>query len=183
MSYNNSNESPFTQKYESVETFLSAYIPMIRREVGEYKKEWSEIDAEHKLYDLLNLQRRYYLTTILTKSFYALHLKRWQNYFGTKSLMILDSQELYSDPGVVVERVQDFVKLPKLLLKDDYVKNASTGEVCFKSWKATDDIFPCLPNPPLTSIKNGHDALSNLKLLFKSHNEELYDMIGKRFDW
>jgi len=158
---------------------------MIKREIGEYKKEWDEIDAEHKLYEMLKLQRRHYLTSILTKSFYALHLKRWFNYFDSSSLMIINDEDLRNDPGYLIEKVQEFVLLPKLLLRGDYVKNTTTGKVCYNSWKSSGDHFPCLTyNDNITeSTEANREALSNLKLLFKSHNEELYNMIGKRFKW
>ena len=158
---------------------------MIQREVGEYRKEWNAVDAEHKLYEILNLQKRHFLSSILTKSFYALHLKRWSNYFDSSNLMIVDRAELQNDPGFVIEKVQEFVKLPKLLLKSDFVKNTTTGKICYNSWKNFENLISCSRNEtaPFKSYEANAHSLNDLKLLFKSHNEELYNMIGKRFNW
>ena len=177
-------------KYGDIETFLHAFIPFLRSEVGEYKQEWSDIDTAHKLYDLLSIQQRQFMSSIFTKSFYALHLSRWLRSFGRDSILIMDVQDVHNDPGMVIEKVQDFFEIPKLLLKTDYTRNSSTGTVCYKHWKnQTGGTFDCISNSFYNrtttelSSENGEKLLNSLKNLYQSHNEALFNALGRRFSW
>ncbi|XP_004703528.1 bifunctional heparan sulfate N-deacetylase/N-sulfotransferase 4 [Echinops telfairi] len=54
--------------------------------------------------DLKTLQRR-----CLEPGLYAVHIERWLTYFATSQLLIIDGQQLRSDPATVMDEVQKFL--------------------------------------------------------------------------
>ncbi|EDL82138.1 rCG28800 [Rattus norvegicus] len=54
--------------------------------------------------DLKTLQRR-----CLVPGWYAVHIERWLAYFSTSQLLIIDGQQLRSDPATVMDEVQKFL--------------------------------------------------------------------------
>uniref|UniRef100_A0A8C9AXZ9 [heparan sulfate]-glucosamine N-sulfotransferase n=1 Tax=Phocoena sinus TaxID=42100 RepID=A0A8C9AXZ9_PHOSS len=54
--------------------------------------------------DLKTLQRR-----CLLPGWYAVHIERWLTYFATSQLLIIDGQQLRSDPVTVMDEVQKFL--------------------------------------------------------------------------
>ncbi|XP_040607841.1 bifunctional heparan sulfate N-deacetylase/N-sulfotransferase 4 isoform X2 [Mesocricetus auratus] len=54
--------------------------------------------------DLKTLQRR-----CLVPGWYAVHIERWLTYFATSQLLIIDGQQLRSDPATVMDEVQKFL--------------------------------------------------------------------------
>uniref|UniRef100_A0A667GIS6 [heparan sulfate]-glucosamine N-sulfotransferase n=1 Tax=Lynx canadensis TaxID=61383 RepID=A0A667GIS6_LYNCA len=54
--------------------------------------------------DLKALQRR-----CLVPGWYAVHIERWLTYFATSQLLIIDGQQLRSDPATVMDEVQKFL--------------------------------------------------------------------------
>ncbi|KAB0390580.1 hypothetical protein E2I00_009870, partial [Balaenoptera physalus] len=54
--------------------------------------------------DVKTLQRR-----CLLPGWYAVHIERWLTYFATSQLLIIDGQQLRSDPVTVMDEVQKFL--------------------------------------------------------------------------
>ncbi|XP_019512089.1 PREDICTED: bifunctional heparan sulfate N-deacetylase/N-sulfotransferase 4 [Hipposideros armiger] len=54
--------------------------------------------------DLKTLQRK-----CLVPGWYAVHLERWLTYFAASQLLIIDGQQLRSDPATVMDEVQKFL--------------------------------------------------------------------------
>uniref|UniRef100_G3VK76 [heparan sulfate]-glucosamine N-sulfotransferase n=1 Tax=Sarcophilus harrisii TaxID=9305 RepID=G3VK76_SARHA len=54
--------------------------------------------------ELKTLQKR-----CLTPGWYAVHIERWLTYFSTSQLLIIDGQQLRSDPAAVMDEVQKFL--------------------------------------------------------------------------
>merc|ERR1712136_428704 len=54
----------------------------------------------------------------LQPGYYAQHLERWLSFFSPQNLMIIDGEELKSEPFVVLNQLQDFLDVQKI----DYTK-------------------------------------------------------------
>ncbi|XP_039769640.1 bifunctional heparan sulfate N-deacetylase/N-sulfotransferase 4 [Ornithorhynchus anatinus] len=54
--------------------------------------------------ELKALQKR-----CLVPGWYAVHIERWLNYFATSQLLIIDGQQLRTDPATVMDEVQKFL--------------------------------------------------------------------------
>ena len=161
---------------------MDFYYPIVKENVP----PWNESTAHSSLEKILSLHKKDFLSTVLTEGFYAVHYLRWAKLYNSSQLMVIDANEMLINPGEIMERVQDFVNLPKLLLKEDYVADPNNpGYFCYKDWQT--EKLDCLPKAKqrtrnkLISISNTTSA--KLKSLYSSHNEALFNVLGRRFQW
>ena len=98
--------------------------------------------------------------------------------------MVIDNRELYENPGALVEKIQNFVSLPKLLVKDDFFYNYTRGSWCFKNNNLT-NVNTCLSSVRDVSTLTAQNNLSlaKLKNFYKSHNKDLFKILGRDFNW
>jgi hypothetical protein len=95
----------------------------------------------------------------LTRGLYADQLSRWLSYFPRQQLLILNSEELFSNPAQQVQQVLAFLGLPPSELR----------------------VFPKINHVPYSQMKPG--TRQRLRDYFRPHNEKLYDLIGVNLDW
>lgn len=168
-------------KYNNLDEYMEDYYPMVNKTVG----DWNETVAEETSKDILKLHSTDFLSTVLTEGFYALHYLRWRQVYNSSQLMIINGDEMFQDPGGVMEKIQQFVGIPKLLLKDDYVSDPDNpGFFCYKDWRT--DELSCLPKAKQRTrnkLEMSQDTLIKLKAMYGSHNEALFKILGKRFSW
>ena len=102
----------------------------------------------------------YHSLAYLTTGLYATRLKRWLKYFSMKQILVLENGEFLRDPETVYNQAIEFLGLPKWKLSK-YEK--------FSKQKLSMDMDP--------------KTREKLIEYCKPYNEELYSLIGKRFDW
>lgn len=95
----------------------------------------------------------------LAKGRYIEQLKRWTGFFPLKQILILKSEDLYENPLKVYEEVLKFLELPGHELKTYAQYNKTKSE----------EIHPQL-----------REALVEY---FKPFNKELYQFIGRDYQW
>ena len=137
---------------------------------------------------------------LITNGLYFFHMQRWMNFLNQGNLMIIDGERLVRDPGPIIEEVQEFLGLPKLLWKEDFAINPHTGFYCYQKvteedWvqnlsKHTDifDTLQCLSSTKGRTRKKLHEqpgkfTLDKLKQFYKPYNEKFFELIGIKFDW
>ena len=101
----------------------------------------------------------FYRKSYLSRGKYFNQLKRWFNYFNREQFLILKSEELYSETTETYKKTLDFLNLPLIELNT------------YKPFKM-----------------RKYDSLSEetrkkLSKYFKPHNEQLYELIGRNFNW
>lgn len=101
----------------------------------------------------------FYRKSYLTRGIYAAQLERWFEYFPKEQFMILKSEDLYSNPSKIYKQVLDFLDLPKHELNS------------FKAHRMR----------KYMSIES--ETRIKLNDYFKPHNEKLYKLLGRDFDW
>ena len=99
-------------------------------------------------------------TEVIQKETYGTNPKNWEKVFPKDRLLIVQSEEFFKDPEKIYHQVLDFLELPTHNLKIYRV----VGRV-----NKNRKIEPKL--------------LSKLTEYFRPHNEELYEYLGRRFDW
>jgi hypothetical protein len=90
---------------------------------------------------------------------YAEQLERWFGYFDRERFLVLDAADLFESPCGVVEDAQRHLGLRELRPEDVSVRNA-------RSYEGISD-----------------DLRRQLHTAFASHNERLYDLLGRDFGW
>ena len=114
-------------------------FPTVEDYIRSYQKDYEiygrwKNKEQMKIYreSLIKAHQTKYQSTILTTGYYALHLSRWLEYFNSSNLMVINGDEMIKFPGEIIENVQDFLGLPKLILKRDFVRDPNTKFFCLK---------------------------------------------------
>jgi len=101
----------------------------------------------------------FYRKSYLTRGIYVDQLKRWFEYFPREQFLILKSEDFYSKTPEVYQQVLDFLNLPKFELNS------------FKAYKMR----------KYSSISE--ETRKKLADYFRPYNEQLYQLLGRNFDW
>ena len=101
----------------------------------------------------------FYRKSYLNRGIYADQLKRWFKFFPKEQFLIIQSEDLYSNTPKVYEKVLKFLDLPKFELNS------------FKAHRMRkySNISP--------------ETRKKLSDYFKPHNKQLYELLGKNFNW
>ena len=103
--------------------------------------------------------RTYHSLSYISAGLYSIHLKKWLQYFPMEQILILENEQFLLESQSVYTKTLEFLELPKFTLSN-YKK--------FQESKS-------LSMDPKTRKK--------LIEFCKPFNEELYDLIGKKFAW
>ena len=132
---------------------------------------------------VVEMKQRLPQTALITDGLYALHYLRWLQYFDETQMMVIDSSEIIRNPGKVVEKLQDFMKIQKLLFQDDFVKKVGdTMSFCFHDWETNNDNCHVLEEQAVHTDMTSN-TMSKLRLFYKSYNDAFFDLIERRFRW
>ena len=95
----------------------------------------------------------------IAKGFYADQLKIWLKLFKSEQLFITSTEDFESNTENILNKIYDFLEIPQINLK-----NLEKHKVA--------------SYPPMKD-----ETRKFLVDLYKTHNEELFEMISKEFDW
>jgi len=95
----------------------------------------------------------------LSKSLYAEQLKIWFELFPKENILITSTEEMLDNPVIAVNKIFQFLNVSKYDLKNPQKRKIES--------------YPKI-EPKTRKI---------LSEFFKSHNEELYKLTGKKFNW
>jgi len=95
----------------------------------------------------------------IAKGFYADQLKIWLKLFKSEQLFITSTEDFESNTENILNKIYDFLEIPQINLK-----NLEKHKVA--------------SYPPMKD-----ETRKFLVDLYKTHNEKLFEMIGKDFDW
>lgn len=95
----------------------------------------------------------------IASSVYLDWLKEWLNIFPREQLLILPSEEFYSDPKITMKQVFNFLDLPDYQIQDYPKFNAASYASISKSLR------------------------QKLNDYFQSHNQRLEEYLGMKFGW
>lgn len=95
------------------------------------------------------------------RGLYALQLALWLRVFPREQVLVVDLDDMSTHEGVHREtnRVFDFLELPEFEVHDKERKNT----------RAYDPVDP--------------EAARRLREFFAPHNEQLFELVGRRFNW
>ncbi len=147
--------SHYNMRYDSKKELLS-FEDAIKSEDKRTKGEFEKMLKNKNYYS-----KDYFHHSYLEKGIYVTKLKRWMSIFPKNQFLILKSEDFFNDPNKIYNQVLEFLELPKWQLKEYKIIGAGV----YKRPK----IEPKLKK--------------KLSTFFKSHNEDLYNFLGIRFDW
>ena len=126
---------------------------VINYEIDEINKELSDKKENHQL-DFRKGKQNY-----IKKSLYAMQLNHWFGVFPKENILVLSTEDLKTKKIDTYNQIFDFLKLPRFVIKGEKIMQKGNYEPMKK------------------------DTRKNLYEFFKEHNEDLFNLIDKRFDW
>ena len=103
--------------------------------------------------------RNYIAKTHLGRGFYAQQLKIWFELFDRKQILILSSEELSTKTNETMNKIFQFLDLPKYEIPDIVKQN--TGDYS----------------------KMKTDTRKKLILFYSKYNQDLFKLLNQKFDW
>ena len=95
----------------------------------------------------------------LAGGIYVNHLENWFKHYSREQFLILDTEDLHNNPQSVMDQVFDFLELPPFYAEN--LKDRNVG-----NYKEMNE-----------------DTRKFLVEYFKPHNERLYKLLQRDFDW
>jgi hypothetical protein len=95
----------------------------------------------------------------IARSRYAEQLERWLRHFDRDRLLILSSEDLFTDPGAAIAETESFLGLERDIPDDLTARNARSY------------------SPIQADLRN------RLRERFEPHNRRLYELVGRDFGW
>lgn len=111
---------------------------------------------------------------------YSTILKRWRRYFYPSQILILDGDEFKDNQISVLSKAESFLGVEHFITKDKFVFDKEKGFYCLKGKHSP----VCLGSGKGREHPELRPATYHkLRSYFKPYNEELFRIIGKRFNW
>ena len=115
-------------------------------------------EAKDKLDDEAFLVNEFY-ELILARGFYSLQLRHWFDKFPKNQFFFISSEEFSKNTDYVLRKIFEFLDVPPMQISDPTKQNKR--------------VYP----------KMKDKTRDRLIEYFKPHNEELYKMLNRRFQW
>ncbi|KAK6983193.1 heparan sulfate glucosamine 3-O-sulfotransferase 1 [Biomphalaria glabrata] len=113
---------------------------------------------------------------------YVKYIKLWLQVFPKSQLHILESRDFVTNPTLEIQRLEYFLGIPRMITEKNFYFNKSKGFYCMRPFHLKTIV--CLssgkgmPHPKINPI------LENLLYkYYRPHNEALFQLLGKRYDW
>jgi len=135
--------------------------------------------------DPFKLQATKFPKQILVDGLYAVYLKHWLTYFGRDQMLVIDGNDLYTNPAEIMLNVQEFVGLEALIQPEHFVFNEDRGLYCLN---LTPELNTCskLAETKGRTIRRhlSPSASAKLEKLFAPFDTYLADLAEhKPFNW
>ena len=124
------------------------------------QEEYRVRQIETKGHELGPNHHKAYNYTYLSSGLYADQLKNWLSLFDKQQLLILKSEDFFSNPDIIFKQVLEFLKLPDWTPKN-YQKH----------------------NYNRYLQKMNSDTRKHLIKYFQPHNQKLYELLGVDLGW
>ena len=161
---------------EPIKRAISHYTHVLDTDPGRYPDSFEktimspsgEIDLDHEA---------------ILLSLYSVQMKRWLQYFKMDQIHIVDGETFKVNQAEQLNKVENFLGLRPYITQEYFAYNTEKGFFCLNV-SQTGGTKGCMPRGkgrrhPETSP----DVIEKLMKFFKPYNEDLFDIIGQRFDW
>nr|XP_039251128.1 heparan sulfate glucosamine 3-O-sulfotransferase 6-like [Styela clava] len=145
----------------------------------------NNLSSNHKHVAFTQFIRNNYEASLLTNGFYMFHLSRWLRYFSKDQLLIVNGEEIIKRPWNVIEKIQDFLGVDKIITKKDFFYNNEKGFYCVHSCLGDNkgrtrslSLEKRSPFPLLTL-----DDRITLRKFYEPLNDALYKFLHRTFYW
>ena len=118
---------------------------------------------------------------IIKVSLYDVHFKRWLKSFPVDSILVVNGDQLVSDPYSVLAQVEGFLKVPKYFAKEMFYYNKTKGFYC---WKTANNSTNCLGSSKGRKHPEvSEETVNKLRNYFRPHIKSFCTMANVSFNW
>ena len=116
-------------------------------------------------------------------SMYDIHYQRWLKWFDKKQILVVNGEELTTNPVSVLEKIETFLNISHYFKKSMFIMNEEKGYFCWKN-NSERNRTRCL-----SKIRGQHHpSLSNstwnkLRDFFKPHIEKFCHLAAVQYEW
>jgi hypothetical protein len=129
-------------------------------------------ERERMLHDERYESYSYRHYSYLCRGIYMDQLQHWLQFFPREQLLILKSEDLYSNPATVVRQTLEFLGVP---VNEQFIKQKE-----FKNYREpTKEGYKSNEKPP----KMKAETRARLIDYFRPHNARLYEFLGRDLGW
>lgn len=132
----------------------------IDREEERTQVEWEKILKDETYFSLDHWHNN---CAYLARGVYVDQLRTWLSYFPREQLLILKSEDFYTDPAAIYRQTLAFLNVP-IIIPDSLQKE-------FKQYNS------------FTQSKMDPAIREHLVKYFEPHNTRLYELLGRNFNW
>ena len=125
-----------------------------------YFKSFSE--CVQKELEIISLSSPSPVPNFIRRGIYVEQLNKYFNYFDKEQLLIIDHKNLLTEPKKVLLEIENFVGIKNIDWENKDLEKKHVG---------------------LYNSKIENETKLILKEFYKPHNEKLFNLIGKKFDW
>ena len=100
-----------------------------------------------------------HLARVLDHGMYAAQLRRWFEHFPREQVLVMESTELFTDPQSAMTRMHGFLGIEPFETPDVRARNVGDRR----------EAEPA--------------AMQGLRDFYRPHNEELFELLGERWEW
>ena len=117
---------------------------------------------------------------MVKSSIYYTSLLMWYELFPPEQILLLESDDLRYKPYQTMLKMEEFLKIDHIIRPAQFQYDETKKFYCFR----IDGVLECLPackglKPP--SIDPA--CIKKLTDFFEESNRNLFDLIGKQYDW
>ena len=124
-------------------------------------------------------------TSEICKSMYDIHYQRWLKWFKKEQILVVNGDELITNPASQLTKVEEFLNVPHYFNKEMFQFNNDKGFYCWnKLNKKNGPYLKCLPiskGRPHPTVSQ--DTLDRLKVFLKPHTERFCSLASVNFSW
>jgi hypothetical protein len=116
---------------------------------------------------------------LITRGCYGYYLNRWFDIFPRENIMVLSSSDLLTEPGRVLQKVQEFVGVQVVVDEKNFVWDKGSEHYCIIG---PEDLTPkCMGSRKQRSKEFTVNEETKIKLtrIFSSIHRDLSDIVGK----
>ncbi|XP_076800794.1 heparan sulfate glucosamine 3-O-sulfotransferase 6-like [Clavelina lepadiformis] len=188
-------------KQNTFEEFIDTYVPKMQLLLQQSHDNHTSYGDDYKTQIMLRgLRKTIPEATLITIGLFIYHIQTWKTFYDKSNFLIVDGEEFIKNTGAVIEQIQEFLGIPKLVWKEDFVKHPDTGFYCYRkltekhlngSHVETEDelrtSLKCLQkNKGRTRNGAKHaspEALEKLSQFYEPYNKAFYQETGKTYNW
>lgn len=114
-------------------------------------------------------------------SSYDIAIMNYLKYFKLKQILIIELEEFKSNPHQVLQRVESFLGLQHIISAESFVYNPDKHFYCVRNHEK---VYCYGSNRGRQEQPKLSDNIrKKLNMYFRSHNENFFNITGKRYDW